>query len=72
MKPESTIEPGDSFWSNGEASSVREEPKTTVYDLEERTARFGEAIIEARQLWMETKALHLIFARIWRSGKQSE
>jgi four helix bundle protein len=36
----------DSFWDNG-AGVVREEPGTKrVYDLEERTARFGEAIID--------------------------
>ena len=34
----------DSFWDDG-AGLVREEPETKrVYDLEERTARFGEAI----------------------------
>jgi len=27
---------------------------------------------DARELWMEAKALHLIFARIWRTGRQSE
>jgi four helix bundle protein len=36
----------DSFWDDG-AGIVREEPETKrVYDLEERTARFGEAIID--------------------------
>jgi hypothetical protein len=36
----------DSFWDDG-AGLVREEPETKrVYDLEERTARFGEAIID--------------------------
>ena len=35
-----------SFWDDG-AGLVREEPETKrVYDLEERTARFGEAIID--------------------------
>jgi len=35
------------FWNDGAKSVVREEPKTTrVYDLEERTARFGEAVID--------------------------
>ncbi len=35
-----------SFWVDG-AGLVREEPETKrVYDLEERTARFGEAIID--------------------------
>jgi len=36
----------DRFWDDG-AGLVREEPVTNrVYDLEERTARFGEAIID--------------------------
>lgn len=35
-------------WLESETSIVRDEPETTppVYDLEERTARFGEAIID--------------------------
>jgi four helix bundle protein len=37
----------DSFWLDDETSFVREEPDTKrVYDLEERTARFGEAVID--------------------------
>ena len=37
----------DAFWMAGEISLAREEPgPKTVYDLEERTARFGEAIID--------------------------
>src|SRR6266446_8723696 len=37
----------DSFWGMNSASVVREEPETKrVYDLEERTARFGEAVID--------------------------
>jgi four helix bundle protein len=36
----------DSMWSDGETLTFREEPDTAgVYDREERTARFGEAII---------------------------
>jgi hypothetical protein len=36
----------DSFWRDG-AGRIREEPPTKrVYDLEDRTARFGEAIID--------------------------
>jgi four helix bundle protein len=36
----------DSFWDDG-AGLVREEPEAKrAYDLEERTARFGEAIID--------------------------
>ena len=37
----------DSFWLGGETSVVREVPDSApLYDLEERTARFGEAIID--------------------------
>ena len=36
----------ESFWDDG-AALVREQPETKrVYDLEERTARFGEAVID--------------------------
>ena len=36
----------DSFWDDG-AGVVREEPeRKRIYDLEERTARFGEGIID--------------------------
>src|SRR6266446_10617250 len=131
----------ESFWNESEGV-VREEAETKrVYDLEERTALFGEAIIEfaktipqnpvtnriisqlvgagtsvganyleaddaiskkeflknigtckkevrevkhflrmavravpevkpkARSLWLEARELHLIFSKIWRSGK---
>lgn len=34
-------------WEGGESSVLREEPADQrIYDLEERTARFGEAIID--------------------------
>jgi four helix bundle protein len=37
----------EAFWDDGAASVIREEPgEKRVYDLEERTARFGEAIID--------------------------
>ena len=36
-----------SFWTDGDVAIVREEPATNrVYGLEERTARFGEAVID--------------------------
>jgi four helix bundle protein len=133
----------DDLFRNEDAEWVIREPeKNRVYDLEERTARFGEAIIdfakkippgavteriisqlvgagtsvganydeaddavskreflkcigtckkeareskhflrmaaravpdlksEARELWLEARALHLIFSKIWRSGKE--
>src|SRR6266496_551091 len=101
------------FWNRETTSVVREQPgQKRIYDMEERTARFGEAVIdfaaddavfkneflnsigtcrkEAREtkhflrmtvravpelktqprtLWMEARELHLIFSKIWRSGK---
>jgi four helix bundle protein len=37
----------DSFWNGSPEAVVREEPEASrVYDLEERTARFGEAVID--------------------------
>jgi hypothetical protein len=37
----------DAFWGNDETLVVREDAGTSrVYDLEERTARFGEAVID--------------------------
>jgi four helix bundle protein len=132
----------DAFWDFEEVTTVREEPdEPKRYDLEERTACFGEHVVtfarklpqdsvtnriisqlvgaatsvganyveaddavskkeflknigtckkearetrhflrmvvsavpsvkeEARDLWLEARALHLIFAKIWRSGR---
>jgi len=37
----------EAFWDGGATSVIREEPgEKRVYDLEDRTARFGEAIID--------------------------
>jgi hypothetical protein len=45
-KHECSDQSDDSLWFEERAPFIREEPDTTpVYDLEERTARFGEAII---------------------------
>ncbi len=46
-KSETTWRADNCIWSDGEMPLVREEPETAPrYDLEERTARFGEAIID--------------------------
>ena len=47
-KPEPRMQKDeDVFWGIDEKSVVREEPETSrVYDLEERTARFGESVID--------------------------
>lgn len=43
---ECSDESDDSFWFEERTPFIREEPDATpVYDLEERTARFGEAIV---------------------------
>jgi four helix bundle protein len=137
-----TLTAEEVFWTGGNAVVVREDaPEPRVYDLEERTARFGEAVIDfartipqnpltsriisqlvgsttsvganyveaddavskkeflknlgtcrkearevkhflrmavraipelkepARRVWLEARELHLIFSKIWRSGK---
>jgi four helix bundle protein len=44
-RPQSDFDEG--FWNTDVPSLVREDPETKrAYDLEERTARFGEAIID--------------------------
>src|SRR6266581_2216672 len=46
-KSENAQQDDDSFWNDDETAFVREEPCTKpVYDLEERTARFGETVID--------------------------
>jgi four helix bundle protein len=46
-KSERVIDYEARFWNDGEMSIVREEPgDKPVYDLEERTACFGEAVID--------------------------
>ena len=52
----------DSFWDDSAESIVREEPEIKpVYDLEERTARFGEAVIDfARAIQQDAVTNRLI------------
>ena len=46
-KPEDVIDHETRFWHDGEVHVVCEEPPDKrVYDLEERTARFGESVID--------------------------
>jgi len=61
-KPEVAGEAEERFWMDGDSLLVREEPeKKPVYDLEERTARFGEAIIDfARTLPQDAVTSRLI------------
>ena len=42
-----TYDSEEAFWDDGNAPMIREEAsENRVYDLEERTARFGEAVID--------------------------
>ena len=48
-------------------------PNDKKYDLEERTAKFGEDVIEfvvCRKLWQETQELTLIFSSIAVTSKR--
>jgi four helix bundle protein len=56
------ISADESFWYDDAESVVREEPaKPLVYDLKERTARFGEAVIDfAKQISQDAVTNRLI------------
>src|SRR5438876_3036440 len=58
----------DSFWNDG-AWIVREEAETKrVYDLEERTARFGEAIIEFAKTILQNPVTNRIITQLVGAG----
>jgi four helix bundle protein len=61
-KPENAPDAETRFWTDGESSVIREEPNAKrVYDLEERTARFGEAVIDfARTILQDAVTNRLI------------
>src|SRR5437762_6284101 len=52
--------------------TCKKETRETKYFLSMAVRAVPRLKPEARKLWMEAKELHLIFARIWRSGKQGE
>jgi four helix bundle protein len=57
-----------SFWNEGEGV-VREEPETKrIYDLEERTALFGEAIIEFAKAIPQNPVTNRIIAQLIGAG----
>ena len=58
----------DSFWDDG-AGLVREEPDARrVYDLEERTARFGEAIIDFAKTIPQNQVTNRIISQLVGAG----
>jgi four helix bundle protein len=67
-KPEVALDAETRFWNNG-LSVVREEPpKQPVYDLEERTARFGEAVIDFGKTIPQNAVTNRIIAQLVGAG----
>ena len=61
----------EAFWFEGDTSFVREEsakPPTRVYDLEERTARFGEAVIDFAKTIPQNAVTNRIISQLVGAG----
>ncbi|PYL00096.1 MAG: four helix bundle protein [Verrucomicrobia bacterium] len=52
--------------------TCKKEARETKHFLRMVARAVPELQREARELWLEAKALHLIFARIWRTGKEKQ
>jgi four helix bundle protein len=50
--------------------TCKKEARESKHFLRMAARAVPELKLEARELWLEARALHLIFARIWRSGKR--
>ena len=67
-KSESVLDHERRFWDDG-GSVVREEPRPQlVYDLEERTARFGEAVIDFAKTIPQSAVTNRIIAQLVGAG----
>jgi four helix bundle protein len=63
-KSENAFDHDTRFWNDG-LSVVREEPRERpVYDLEERTARFGEAIIDFAKMIPQNPVTNRIIGQL--------
>ena len=59
----------EAFWDSGSAVLVREEAETgRVYDLEERTARFGEMVIDFARTIPQTPVTGRIISQLIGAG----
>ena len=68
-KSESASDAEERFWSDGAVEFVREEPgDKPVYDLEERTARFGEAVIDFAKTIPQSPVTNRIIAQLVGAG----
>ena len=64
-KPENEPDYEARFWNDGALSIVREKPEVKrVYDLEERTARFGEAVIDFARTIPQNAVTHRIIGQL--------
>jgi four helix bundle protein len=64
-KPEDAIDHETRFWNDGGVLVVCEQPdEKRVYDLEERTARFGEAIIDFAKTIPQSAVTHRIISQL--------
>ena len=68
-KPEFANTAEERFWNDGRAMVVREEPHDKkIYDLEERTARFGEAVIDFAKTIPQNALTNRIIAQLVGAG----
>ena len=68
-KSENAQQDDDSFWNDDETAFVRGEPCTKpVYDLEERTARFGEAVIDFAKTILQSAVTTRIISQLVGAG----
>jgi four helix bundle protein len=51
--------------------TCKKEARESKHFLRRAARAVPDLKFEARDLWLEARALHLIFARIWRSGKKN-
>ena len=59
----------DAFWNHDVLTVIREEPgEERTYDLEERTARFGEAIIDFAKTVPQGAVTHRIISQLVGAG----
>ena len=68
-KSQNAQQDDDSFWNDDETAFVREEPDTKpVYDLEERTARFSEAVVDFAKNIPQSAVMNRIISQLVGAG----
>src|SRR5438105_15256854 len=68
-KSENAGDAEERFWMDGATPMIREEPDDKrVYDLEERTARFGESVIDFAKTIPQSAVTNRIIAQLVGAG----